>query len=88
MILGRLVIVRWRKRGAYRRIIGQVYWDNRYISRQMVAAGWAVLFRRYSKNPVLAQAEEAARKRGLGMWGPRHAVRRVRPAEMARIGTD
>lgn len=41
MILHRVVRVEWKRRGRYRRIIGQVYYGRLWINRALIAGGWA-----------------------------------------------
>lgn len=68
MVSNKVVVVRWRRRGRYRRIIGQVYLDDVWMNLRMVEQGWVWQFRRYSTSSTLAKAEEEARKGLLGMW--------------------
>ena len=41
MILHGIVRVEWKRRGRYRRIIGQVYYGRLWINRALIAGGWA-----------------------------------------------
>ena len=68
MILHKQVAVTWKRRGRYRRIIGQVYADGEWVNLSMVAQGWAWQFRRYSRSKELAAAEREARARKVGVW--------------------
>jgi endonuclease YncB( thermonuclease family) len=68
MILGKTVRVEWKRRGRYRRIIGQVYSEDEWVNCAMISKGWAKQFRRYSRSRVLAEAELAARGGRAGMW--------------------
>ncbi len=55
------------KRDSYGRLVAKVYSSNGVdIGRRLVAAGWAIAYRRYSKDYV--DAETAARKARRGMW--------------------
>ena len=68
MVLGKVVVVTWKRRGRYRRIIGQVYADGEWVNLSMVAQGWAWQFKRYSRSRELAAAEREARSREVGVW--------------------
>jgi len=68
MILHKTVVVQWKRRGRYRRIIGQVYLKGEWINCAMVAKGWARQFKSYSRSAVLAEVELAARGGLAGMW--------------------
>jgi endonuclease YncB( thermonuclease family) len=68
MILHRTVTVRWKRRGRYRRIIGQVHIEGVWVNHELVAAGWARQFRRYSNCAVLSALEQQAIEGLKGMW--------------------
>ncbi|MFC1499232.1 thermonuclease family protein [Verrucomicrobiota bacterium] len=79
MISNKVVVVKWSKRGRYRRIIGYVYLhggsfehkvtkerkcERMSVNFWMVEQGWAWQFKRYSKSKALAVAEQTAREKG------------------------
>ena len=68
LVLGKTVVVTWKRRGRYRRIIGQVYVDGEWVNLSMVAQGWAWQFRRYSRSRELGIAESEARRAARGVW--------------------
>ena len=68
MILHRTVVVTWKHRGRYRRIIGQVYLDKTWVNMELVARGAARRSRRYAHSEVLIRAEEAAKSVAVGIW--------------------
>lgn len=65
--IGRTV-VRCDKRGTdrYKRIIGICFSGDEDLNRWMVRTGWAVAYRRYSKDYVTD--EESASSAGIGIW--------------------
>ena len=65
---GREVVVEWRRRGRYRRIIGTVHIGDRNINHELVKEGYAWFDPRYSSDPYLALAHNAARNQHLGLW--------------------
>ena len=56
----------WRNRDRYRRPLATCYRDGVDINDQMIRAGYALAFRRYSKVYVFGEADAMARK--AGMW--------------------
>ena len=58
----------WKRRGRYRRIIGQVYLREMWINHELVARGWAWQFKRYSRNKELGIAESEAHRAARGVW--------------------
>jgi endonuclease YncB( thermonuclease family) len=59
----------------YGRILGDVFTpDGQSLNQELVRAGYAWWFRRYSKDIVLAQLEEEARIAKRGLWADPHAV--------------
>jgi endonuclease YncB( thermonuclease family) len=68
LVLGKTVVVTWKRRGRYRRIIGQVYLREMWINHELVARGWAWQFKRYSRNKELGIAESEAHRAARGVW--------------------
>lgn len=62
------VVVEWKQRDRYGRIVGDVYLDKRHVNLEMVQAGMAWNYKAYSKSKELAAAEELARKERRGLW--------------------
>ncbi len=61
-------IVRCEKRATdrYKRVIGVCFSSNENLNRWMVRSGWAVAYRRYSKDYV--RDEDFAREGKVGIW--------------------
>lgn len=75
MVFGKDVIVRTHGCDRYGRILGDVFlMDGRSLNQELVRAGYAWWFRRYSKDIVLAQFEEEARVAQRGLWADPHAL--------------
>ena len=68
LIYRQTVTVQYSKRDRYDRIIGRVYLDNMDINKEMVRAGYAWVYRRYSKDTSLILLEDHARAQQLGLW--------------------
>jgi len=65
----RLVTVRVKDIDAYGRIVGEVILpDGRSLGEELVRAGLAWWYRRYSDDSILARLEAEARAAGRGLW--------------------
>ena len=71
-ILGLQVAVKVVETDEHGRIVGDVYLGGRWMNLEMVAEGWAWHFKRFSRSEELANAEEKARAKGLGLWKDKH----------------
>ena len=52
----------------YRRIVGRVYVDGVDVNRELVAGGFAWVYRKYSNDVELLELEARAMERRLGLW--------------------
>ncbi len=52
----------------YGRIVGRVYVDDIDVNRELVATGFAWVYRRYSNDAELLELEAEAKQKGLGLW--------------------
>ncbi|MEX2285817.1 MAG: thermonuclease family protein, partial [Planctomycetaceae bacterium] len=67
-VFGKTVSVKWREHDKYKRVLGHIYVDDRYINHAMVEEGWAWHYKKYSSDEDLAEAEIAARQKKIGLW--------------------
>ncbi len=59
----------------YGRTVGEVFLpDGSNLNKQIVGAGYAWQYKRYSKDPAYADLEEQARKTKLGLWQDKEPV--------------
>jgi len=69
MAFGKTVTVRPLSRDRYGRTVADVVLpDGRLLGRELVAAGLAWHYTKYSKDEALARAERAAREARRGIW--------------------
>jgi endonuclease YncB( thermonuclease family) len=68
------VVVTWKEKDRYGRILGEVMLGNRHINLEMVQDGMAWHYKQYSKSKELANAEDAARKAEEGLWVDKEPV--------------
>ena len=68
------VVVTWKEKDRYGRILGEVMLGNRHINLEMVQDGMAWHYKQYSKSKELAETEEAARKAKKGLWVAKEPV--------------
>lgn len=67
-VFQKTVRVEWRELDKYKRTLGHIFVDNRWVNKEMVQEGWAWHYRQYSKSEVLAAAESDARTAKAGLW--------------------
>jgi endonuclease YncB( thermonuclease family) len=97
LAFGKTVSVRSRDRDRYGRTIGDVILsDGKSLSQEMVRAGYAWWFRRYSTDSRLANLEAQARAAHTGLWADSNPVppwewrraRRDRSSRRGRVTLD
>ncbi len=52
----------------YGRIVGRVYVGDIDVNRELVAEGFAWVYRKYSNDAELLRLEAEAKQKGLGLW--------------------
>ena len=52
----------------YKRIVGRVYVGDTDVNRELVAQGFAWVYRKYSNDAELLELEVQAKENGLGLW--------------------
>lgn len=62
------------KRDRYKRILGTVYIDNINLNEELVKAGFAWHFKRYSDKQEYANIENTARENKLGLWADENPI--------------
>lgn len=69
LAFGKAVTVRPHGKDRYGRLLGEVVLpDGRVLNRELVAAGMAWHYVRYSDDAALAKAEQQARRARVGVW--------------------
>jgi endonuclease YncB( thermonuclease family) len=68
LVAGKDVLVDWKEKDQYGRILGSVYPDKVNVNQQMVRDGLAWFYRKYSKSAELAGAEAEAKAAKRGLW--------------------
>lgn len=62
------VVVTWKEKDRYGRILGEVMLGNRHTNLEVVQDGMTWHYKQYSKSRELAYAEATARKAKKGLW--------------------
>lgn len=75
LVFGKTVTVHARERDRYGRTVGEVILpDGRSLNRELVAAGFAWQYTKYSKDKELARIETEARQAKRGLWADARPV--------------
>jgi micrococcal nuclease len=75
LVAGKQIRVVVRNKDRYGRTVGDAYLsDGTYVNAEIVRAGYAWQFRKYSTDPEVARLENAARSQRLGLWEDAHAI--------------
>jgi len=73
LVAGKVVRIIVRDQDRYGRIVADVYTeDGAHVNAEIVRAGFAWHFTRYSNNPELASAEQEAKDSRRGLWQDAH----------------
>lgn len=68
LIKGKTIGIDFDKKDKYGRILADVYLDDLYINEEMIKAGYAWHFTRFSKDQYLQAGEDSARENKVGLW--------------------
>ena len=63
-----------KRLSAYGRIVGRVYVDGFDVNRELVAQGFAWVYRKYSNDAELLRLEAEAKQKGLGLWADSNPI--------------
>ena len=67
-VFGKDVIVKWKSKDKYGRVLGTVFVGGKDINLQMVRDGYAHHYKRFDNSPAYAAAETDARQNRRGLW--------------------
>jgi micrococcal nuclease len=74
-VFGKNVIFYRISKDRYRRTIAKIFYDNdKYLSGEIIKAGFGWWYYKASKNFKLKDVEIAARNKKLGLWSDKNAV--------------
>lgn len=67
-IFGKTVSLEITDTDRYGRYVGKIYYQNKYLSAELVKSGLAWVYRKYSDNDELIELEENAKINKIGLW--------------------
>ncbi len=73
-VFDKQVRVEWKSKDRYGRFVGRVYFDGRWINKEMVEEGFAWHDKANSKAPDLTAAETKAKEARKGLWAEKEPV--------------
>src|SRR5205809_7142993 len=68
LVFGKTVTVKVKEPDRYGRLVARVIAEGKDVSRELVKAGLAWHFKKYSSDPELAKLEDKAREARVGIW--------------------
>jgi endonuclease YncB( thermonuclease family) len=74
LVAGKDVVVDWKEKDKYGRIVGQVHQGSLDVNLQMVKEGLAWHYKKYSKSADLSRAEAEAKAGKKGLWADPNPV--------------
>ncbi len=75
LVFGRTATVQVMDRDRYGRTVGEVLLpDGRSLNRELVRAGFAWMYRRYTNDQSLSDLEEEARVAQRGLWADQNPI--------------
>ena len=74
LVAGKDVVVEWKEKDKYGRIVGQVQQGPLDVNLQMVKEGLAWHYKKYSKSAELGRAETEAKVGKKGLWADLNPV--------------
>jgi micrococcal nuclease len=75
LVYDRTVKVKEKEFDRYGRTIADIYLiDGRWLNKMLLDSGFAWHYKRYSSSEILADAEQTARKKKIGLWADKSPV--------------
>ncbi|MFM8930271.1 MAG: thermonuclease family protein, partial [Gemmataceae bacterium] len=74
LVAGKDVVVDWKEKDKYGRIVGQVHQGSLDVNLQMVKEGLAWHYKKYSQSADLSRAEAEAKAGKKGLWADPNPV--------------
>lgn len=68
------VVVEYKNKDKYKRVLGTIYYKNEDINLQQVKDGYAWVYKKYSRNSTYFKAEKEARIKKLGLWSDKNPI--------------
>ncbi|WP_299444083.1 thermonuclease family protein [uncultured Aquimarina sp.] len=55
----------------YRRLIAEIKYEDKILNKELVTNGYAIHFKKYSKDKSYASLEHIAKQNSIGIWSPK-----------------
>jgi len=68
------VVVEYKDKDKYQRVLGTIYYQNKDINLQQVKDGYAWVYKKYSKKLSYHKAEDEARDKNKGLWSDKNPI--------------
>lgn len=74
LVFGKEVSIKRYETDRYGRTIGRVYIDGKCLNKELLKAGLAWHYKKYSSDQEFAALEARARQQKIGVWGSQNAI--------------
>lgn len=74
LVAGKEVVVEWKKKDRYGRILGYVFIDSTNINKELLRNGLAWHYRFFNKDEELAELEEHAKSKKINIWSEKNPI--------------
>ncbi len=85
LVYGKQVQILPKEKDRYGRLVARVRADGKDVSLELIKAGLAWHYKRYSSDPELAMAQQQAKREGVGVWS---LADPIPPWELKRRGNQ
>ncbi len=73
-IFAKMVVVRYKNKDGYGRVLGDVFVDGLHINKEMLKLGLSWHYKRYSDDVELDSLERDARQNRRGLWSEKNPI--------------
>lgn len=74
LVAGKEVVVEWKKKDRYGRILGYVFIDSVNINKELLRNGLAWHYKFFNKDEELAELEQKAKDKKLNIWSENNPI--------------
>ncbi len=74
LTINKTIIVEWKKKDRYNRILGIVYADSVNVNKELLKNGLAWHYKHFNNDAELAELEQQAKDKKLNIWSEKNPI--------------